>query len=209
MAHDDVSAPLQRLKVEKITGHQSIRGRGGAIAVMYETHWTGLTRPSWEREMDLQLSRQQILLYLAGTPNQHRQTNRLYRQMRIGAAQRELSRANGERFLAPDYGCVPRADWLRHYSTTVLPNGAHFWYKADDGLWWFGKISARTSSDGEYLVLFLDDRGPIKLPLSPAHYTTSTGGVQGSWCLQLRRGRSVARGIQSNVDESRGPDVAS
>ena len=81
---------------------------------MYETHWTGLSRSSWEGEMDLQLSHQQILLYWAGTPNQHRQTNRLYRQMRIGAAQRELSRANGERFLAPGYGCVPRADWLRH-----------------------------------------------------------------------------------------------
>ena len=63
--------------------------------------------------MDLQLSHQQILLYWAGTPNQHRQTNRLYRQMRIGAAQRELSCANGERFFAPGYGCVPRADWLR------------------------------------------------------------------------------------------------
>ena len=84
--------------------------------------------------MDLQLSRQQILLYWAGTPNQHRQTNRLYRQMRIGAAQRALSRANGKRLLAPGYGCVSRADWLRHYSTTVLPNGALFWYKADDGL---------------------------------------------------------------------------
>ena len=45
--------------------------------------------------------------------------------MRIGAAQRELSRANGERFLAPGYGGVPRADWLRHYITTVLPNGAY------------------------------------------------------------------------------------
>ena len=77
---------------------------------MYETYWTGLSRSSWEREMDLQLPRQPILLYWAGTTNQQRQTNRPYRQMRIGAAQRELSRANGERFLAPGYGCVPRAD---------------------------------------------------------------------------------------------------
>ena len=176
--------------------------------MMYETHWIGLSRPPWEREMDLQLSRQQILLYWAGTPNQQRRTNHLYRQKRIGAAQRGFSGANGERFLAPGYGCALRANWLRHYSTTVLPNGAHFWYKADDSLWWLGKISTRTSIDGEYLVRFLGDPGPIKRPLSPAHYTTSTGGVQGSWCLQLRRGRSVARGILSNVDESRGADVA-
>ena len=159
--------------------------------------------------MDLQLSRQQILHYRAGTPNQPRQTDRLHRQVRTGAAQREFSRANGERFLAPGCGFVPRADWLRHYSTTVLPNGANFWYKANDGLWRLGKISARTFIDEEYLVRFLDDPGPTKLPLSPAHYTTSTGGVQGSWCLQLRRGRPVARGIQRHVDSSRGTDVAS
>ena len=78
VTQDDVSI---RLEVEKITGHQSVRGRGEVIAVMYETHWTGLSGPSWEREMDLQLFRHEILRYWAGTPNQHRQTNRLYRQM--------------------------------------------------------------------------------------------------------------------------------
>ena len=105
--------------------------------------------------------------------------------MRIGAAQRELSRNNGERFLALDYACVPRAEWLRRYRDTVLPKGAHFWYKGNDGLWWLGKISASTNADGVYLVRFLDDPGPIKLPLPPARYTTSTGGVRGSWCLQV------------------------
>ena len=38
VTEDDVSTPLQRLEVEKITGHQSARGRGGVIAVMYETY---------------------------------------------------------------------------------------------------------------------------------------------------------------------------
>ena len=64
--------------------------------MMYETHWTCLSGSSWEREKDLQLFRHKILRYWAGTPNQHRQTNRLCRRMRIGAAQRELSRNNGE-----------------------------------------------------------------------------------------------------------------
>ena len=85
--------------------------------------------------MDLQLSRHEILRYWASTPNQHHQNNRLYRRMRIGAAQRDLSPSNGERFLAPGYGFVPHAERLSRYSTTVLPNGAHFWYKGDDGLW--------------------------------------------------------------------------
>ena len=35
---DDVSTLLQRLGVEQITGHQSVRGRDGVIAVLYKTH---------------------------------------------------------------------------------------------------------------------------------------------------------------------------
>ena len=105
-----------------------------------------------------------ILRYWAGTPHQHRQISRLYRRMHIGAAQRELSRNNGERFLASGYSCVPLAEWLRRYRDTVLPKGAHFWYKGDDGLWWLGKISASTTEVGVYLVRFLGDPGPIKLP---------------------------------------------
>ena len=167
----DVSTPLQRLEVEKITGHQSARGRGGVIALMYETHWTGLSRPSWEREMDLQLSHDKVLRYWAGIPSQHRQTNRLYRRMRIGEAQRELSRSSGERFLAPGYSCVSHVDWLRRGCNSVLLNGPHFSCKGDDGSWGLGKISATTSTDGVYLVQFLGQPGPIKLPLSQARYT--------------------------------------
>ena len=75
----DVSTPLQRLEVEQITGHQSVRGRGGIIAVLYKTYWAGLPEPCWEREMNLHLSRSHILRYWAGAPDQHCQTNRLYR----------------------------------------------------------------------------------------------------------------------------------
>ena len=72
----------------------------------YKTHWVGLSEPSWEREMDLHLSRSHILRCWAGTPDQHRQTKRLYRRMWIGAAQPELSRNNDERFLAPGHACA-------------------------------------------------------------------------------------------------------
>ena len=76
--------------------------------------------------MDLQHhSQNHILRHWAGTPDQHRPTNHLCRRMRIGAAQRELSRNNGERCLAPHYACVTRAYWLRRYRDTVLPKGAH------------------------------------------------------------------------------------
>ena len=126
---------------------------------MCETHWTGLSGPSWEREMDLQVFCHDILRYWVGAPNQHRQTNRLCRRMRIGAAQRELCRDNGERILAHGYGFVPRAEWLSRYSTTVLANEAHFWYEGDDGLWWLGKISASTTTKGVYWCAFWTTRG--------------------------------------------------
>ena len=85
--------------------------------------------------MDLHLSRSHILRYWAGAPDQHRQTEYLYRRMRIGAAPRELSRNNGESFIAPSYSCVPRAHWLRRHHDTVFPEEAHFFNKRDYGLW--------------------------------------------------------------------------
>ena len=159
--------------------------------------------------MTLHLSRPHILRYWAGTPDQHRQTNHLYRRMRIGAAQRELSRNNGECFRAPGYACVTRADWLCRYHDTVLPKEAHFWYKGDDGLRWLRKISATTTKDKVNLVRFLDDSGPIKLPLLPACYTTFTGAVRGSWCLQVDIASAFSWGIQRDVNEYRGATVSS
>ena len=136
------------------------------------------------------------------TLDQHRQPNRLYRGMRIGAAQREISRNKGERFLAPGYACVPRADWFGRYDDTVLPKGADVWYQGDDGLWWLGKISESTTEDKVYLVRFLDDPGPINPPLPPARYTTLTEAVRGSWCAQVDIAIGFPRGMQCNVGES-------
>ena len=159
--------------------------------------------------MDLHLSCTHIFRYWTGTPDKHRLTNRLYRRMLIGAAQRELFRNNEERFLAPGHLCVPHAEWLRRYHDTVFLKGAHVWYKGDDGLWWLGKISASTTEDGVYLVRFVADPAPIKLPLPPARYTTSTGAVRGSSCLPVHEASAFPRGTQRNVDYSRGATVAS
>ena len=82
--------------------------------------------------------------------------------MRIGAAQRKLSRNHGERFWVPGYACVPRAEWLRRYRDTVLSKGAHFWCKGDDGLWWLGKISASTTEDAVYLLSLIHISEPTR-----------------------------------------------
>ena len=54
VTEDDVTVPIERLEVEKITSHRSVCGRGGVVDVFYETHWKGLLQPSWQREVDLQ-----------------------------------------------------------------------------------------------------------------------------------------------------------
>ena len=143
--------------------------------MLYKTHWVRLSEPSLEREMDLHLSRSHILRYWAGTPDQHRQTNRLYRRMRIGAAQRELSRNNGERVLAPGYACVSRAEWLRRYRDTVLPKGARFWYKGNDGFWWVGK-SLRVRRRMGYSWSEFGRSGADQAPSFPGALHTLNGG---------------------------------
>ena len=114
---NDVSTPVERLEVEQISTHQLVRGRGGAIAVLYETHWKDLLRPSWEREMDLQHSRQHILRYWQGLPDQQRSTNRRYRAIRVGSAMRELARAKGHRYVM----C------LRDMHLFPVPRGVAVW----------------------------------------------------------------------------------
>ena len=123
----------------------------GVIAVIYKTHWMGLAEPYWGREMDLQHSRNHILRYWTGTSDQHRQTNRFHRRMRIGAAQREFSRNKGEHFLAPSYVRVTRMGWICRFRYTVLPKGAHFWFGDDDGLWWWLGKPARAQLRAGYI----------------------------------------------------------
>lgn len=52
VTQDDVSPALECFVVDHGTGHQSVRGRGGHIAVMYETH----CHPSWDRKAGFQHS---------------------------------------------------------------------------------------------------------------------------------------------------------
>ena len=96
--------------MEKITGHHPVRGLGGVIAVVYKMHWVGLSESSWKREVDLELSRTHSLRCWAGTPDQHRQTSRLYRRMGIATVHLELSRDNGDGFLVPGFACPTRGE---------------------------------------------------------------------------------------------------
>ncbi|CAB1104650.1 unnamed protein product [Ectocarpus sp. CCAP 1310/34] len=164
----------------------------------------GLLRPSWEREMDLQHSKTHILRYWTGSPDQHRQTNRRYRAMRIGAATREMARVQGERALPSGYSLVSRSTWDRRLANNPLPAGAFFWYKTRDGLWWLGKITGPPLQSDLYVVRFLDDPGPVKLALPDVRYSTAETAVSGSWCLQVHSGSALFKGILRNIDMSRG-----
>ena len=121
------------IEVTKISGHQYVRGRGGAIAVLYETHWKGILRPTWERELDLQAFRPKILAYWVSGPD-HRQPNtRQYQQLRTNAAAREIARAKGERYLPGAYRPVTAYVYRTRFATDHVPTGASVWYHSFDG----------------------------------------------------------------------------
>ena len=207
---DDVTVPIERLEIEKITSHRSVRGRGGVIAAFYETHWKDLLQPSWEREMDLQHSRQHSLQYWAGAPLTATSTGKpaVSTHIRVGVDQRELSRNQGARFLSPGYSLVTHQDWTRRFSSTILSVGTHFWYKARDHHWWLGKISAHITTAAHYIVHCLGDPGPVNPKLSSSRYTTAIRAERDLWCLQTRQGKILEQGILRNVDESRGVELA-
>ena len=129
-----VTTPLILIDVAKITGHQCVRGRGGAIAVLYETHWNGILRPTWERKA----SRHFILTYWANGPDHHQPNTRQYQQLRINAAALEIARAKGERHLPGSYRLVSNRT---RFLSAHLPIGASIWYHFFDGFWWLGKIN--------------------------------------------------------------------
>lgn len=101
---DHASVPVEHFEAGKISSHGSpVRGRGGPMAVLYETRWKGLLRPSWERGSDLlPPTHLRPLERRASTLLKLRQANRAYRRMRVGASQRELAWDKGTRSCLPE-----------------------------------------------------------------------------------------------------------
>lgn len=62
-----------------------------------QAYWRGLVPPTWERVLELQHIYRMLMLYWAASLVIHQQAKCVYRQMRICAAVRELSRKNGRR----------------------------------------------------------------------------------------------------------------
>ena len=100
---------------------------------------------------------------------------------------------NGSAATAPR--CFPTEPTFSTRATTVC-----------DGL---GRSARARLRMGYIWCVFFYDPGPIKLLLSPARYTTSTGAVRGSWCLEVHLASAFAPGVRRNVDESQGAAVDS
>ena len=183
----DIATPPILIDVAKITGHQCLRGRGGAIAVLYETHIAYSS--TWERELDLQAFHHPILSYWAAGPAQHQPHTRQYQQLCITAATREIARSKGERHLPGSYRLVADNVYHARFRTAPLPIGASLWYPSFDGSWWLGKIKQPLDNSGRYVIRFLDNPGPALVELPESAYNTALHAPCGSWCLQTH-GRS-------------------
>ena len=100
----DVRIEAQRLEVEKITGHnRSVHEAASSLSSTRHTGKAYFALPRNGKWTSATPDDTSILQYWSDVPNQHRQTNRLYPQMRIGAAKRELAREKGQRSTSPGY----------------------------------------------------------------------------------------------------------
>ena len=171
------------MDVAKITGHQCLRGRGDAIAVLYETHWNNILLTTWEGELDLQAFRHLILTYLPNGPDHHQPNTRQYEQLRINAAARE-----GERHLPGSYRLLTNDLYHARFLSAPLPIGASIWYHAFDGSWWLGKIKQPSNVLGRYAVRFLDNPGPALIDVPES-------APCGSWCLQTHGRTNPLQGV--------------
>ena len=176
----DVSTPLILIDVAQITGHQSVRDRGGAIAFLYETHWNGILRPKWEQELDLQAFRHLILAYRENGPDLHQANTRQYQQLRINAAAREIARAKGERHLPGSYRLGTNDVYRTCFLFAPLPIGASIWFHSFHGSSWLGKIKQPSNVLGRYVVRFLDNPGPALIDLPESAYNTALHAPCGS-----------------------------
>ena len=172
-----------------------MRGRGGAIDVLYETQRDSILRPAWERELDLQAFRHHILSYWAAGPAQHQPHTRQYQQLRIAAAAREIARSKGERHLPGSYRLVADNVYHARFRAAPLPIGASIWYHSFDGSWWLGKIKQPPDSSGRDIIRFLDNPGPAMVELPESAYNTALHAPCGSWCLQTHGRSSPLLGV--------------
>ena len=112
--------------IGKITGHQLVRGRGGKLAVMYETHWEGLSSITWEREIDLKNFSRHILEYWMSTPRQVKGVDSKYRAIRRARAHRAYWRHQNKYYLEQGYHLVSYSTWERKSRVWRVPLRAFF-----------------------------------------------------------------------------------
>ena len=178
------------LKVEKNTGRQSVRGRGGVIAVPYETRkWTSSSLASRLLSIApaLGISIIKLTSYAVGCESALHYGKNL--------------EVTGERCRTPGYGCMPRAEWRRRYITTALLNGENFWYKVDDGLNVTILLGNQRACNHRWGVYSARCGQPVSdQALPPARCTTSTGTSRHYCCLQSTQVERLYRTYQSNVD---------
>ena len=163
--------------VEKIIEHQLVRGHGGKLAVMYETHWEGLSSITWEREIDLENFSRHIQEYWMSTPRQVKGVNSKYRAMHRAQAHRAQAhraywRHKNKYCLEQGYDLVSYSTRKRKFRGRRVPPRACFWWKHHQG-WWLGQVKPwnRDVYD-QYFVRFHDDPEPSQVMLAEAFYTT-------------------------------------
>ena len=161
-----------------------MRGRGGAIAVLYEPRRDGHLCTTWERELDLQAFRRHILSYWAAGPTQYQPHTRQDQHPRISKAAREIARRKDERHLPGSYRFITDDIYHARLLSAPLPIGASIWYHSFDGSWWLGKVKQQPNGLGRYIIKFLKSSAPALIEPPESAYITVLHTPCDPWYLQ-------------------------
>lgn len=187
----------------KITAHRTVRGRGGELAIIYETRSKVMMRVAWEREIDLQRFHRGILLYWAGITEPKNQIHPNVRNMGKAAANGSRAAWRRNASARKDMIFFPMTNSKRFFPTKKATRGRRL-IQSSDSLWRLGKIHARDyMRDQSYILRFLDEPVPLKIDLLDARYTSDLDGQIGSWCLQTHEYTTVQQAVERNVDTLR------
>lgn len=146
---DDVSATVQRLAVDSETRHQSVHGRGGVIAILYDTRNNPLERP-FPGDGSSALATQNP--FAAGRDN-------------------PTSTAKPSTYTG---ACACHLQHVRSaFRIRFVQVGAHVWYKAQDALWSLEINTRNTTASDTYIARFLGDPESVKIALVLTRYITA------------------------------------
>ena len=137
----------------KITSHRPVHDTGCVVAVLQNSLGKSSSTLVGARDGLMALPSARPSFLGMHKPLQLQPVNRLYRCMRVRAAQRHLSRVQGARNLSPGLNLVTQEDWPNRFSSTDPPPVPTSGKRSASIIGDSAKVSPHTTTTAIYVVL--------------------------------------------------------